>query len=200
MPKNRYARAQARARYRKPKRRNSSLPWTAAIGVIVVVGVALIIVSRSDNTASAAPALGDHWHAQFSVNVCGEFQPPAPEFEVSTQGERTGIHTHGDGVIHIHPFTSAETGDNATVGKFLDYQGYDINDDSFELWEPIGVKRNGDTCPDGQPGKVRWAVNGKERNGNVSDYHPEDGDQIVVAFIPDGQEIPPAPDVTQTQD
>lgn len=199
-PKNRYARAQARARYRKPKRRNTSLPWIVAIGVIVVVGVLLIAVSRSDRTASASPTVGEHWHAQLAVNVCGEFQDPAPEFEVSTDGERVGVHTHGDGFIHIHPFTSAESGNKATVGRYLDYQGYDIDEDSFELWEPIGQKRNGDTCPDGQPGTVRWAVNGEEQNGNPADYRPEDGDQVVVAFLPDGQEIPAAPSATQTQD
>jgi hypothetical protein len=201
-PKNRYARAQARARYRKPKRRNTSLPWIAAIAVIVVVGVVLIAVSRSDRTAGASPRVGEHWHAQFTVFLCGSEEPqqPTPEFEVSTDGERVGVHTHGDGFIHIHPFNSGESGDDATVGRFLDYQGYDADEDSFELWGDIGTKRNGDLCPDGQPGAVRWSVNGRERNGSVADYKPADGDRIVLAFLPEGQEIPASPDLTQTQD
>jgi len=201
-PKNRYARAQARARYRKPKRRNTSLPWIVAILVIVVAGVLLIAVSRSDRTASASPRVGEHWHAQLTVFVCGSEGPqdPAPEFAFSTDGSQVGVHTHGDGFIHMHPRNSAESGENATVGRYVDYQGYDIDEDSFELWGDIGTKRNGDECPDGQPGEVRWAVNGEEMSGNPADYAPQDGDRIVVAFIPDGQEIPASPDLTQTQD
>jgi hypothetical protein len=197
-PTNRYARAQARARYRKPKRRSSSLVWNAAIGVIVIAGIGLIFLSRSGGSGDEAPALGDHWHAQLSVFVCGEAQAPAPEFETSVDGNRVGVHTHGDGFMHIHPFNSGETGDKATVGRFLDYQGYEIDEDSFDLW--FGAQRDGDACPDGQPGVLRWAVDGEEQDGNPSDYKPEDGDKIVVSFAPEGQEIPAAPDLTQTQD
>jgi hypothetical protein len=197
-PTNRYARAQARARYRKPKRRSSSLVWNVAIAVIVIAGLALIFVSRSGNSEASAPAVGDHWHAQLDFFVCGEEQAPAPEFETSTDGSRVGVHTHGDGFIHIHPFTSGEAGDNATVGRFIDYQGFDLDEDSFELW--FGEQSNGDTCPDGQQGELVWAVNGEQQDGNPADYKPEDGDRIVISFQPEGQEIPAPADRTQTQD
>ena len=51
MPKSktRYARAQARARYRKPKRRNSSMGWNVAIALIVVVGGLLIFFTVKAN-------------------------------------------------------------------------------------------------------------------------------------------------------
>jgi hypothetical protein len=195
-PKNRYARAQARARYRKPKRRSSSLGWNVAIAAIVLLGVGGIIVSRSGE-GSAAPAIGDHWHARLAVNVCGEFAPNAPQFE-------GGIHTHADGFMHIHPFSSAESGENATIATFMAGGGWDVSEDSFELWPGADSKRNGDACTaaDGteQPGKVRWSVNGRERKGNPGDYRPQDGDVIVLAFLPEGQEIPPPPEADQAQD
>ena len=202
-PSNRYARAQARARYRKPKRRSSSLVWNAAIAVIVIAGVGLIVVSRSGGSGDAAPALGDHIHAQLDVFDCraGTFLSPAPEFEgrADDPNIRAGIHTHGDGFMHIHPFASDETGDNATVGTFLEFAGFDVSDDSWELWQG-DVVENGDACGDGQPGEVRWAVNGQEQDGDPSDYKPDDGDRVVIAFIPEGQDIPAPQDLTQTQD
>ena len=201
-PSNRYARAQARARYRKPKRSGSSLGWNIAIGVIVILGIAGIVISRS-GSGSAAPKLGDHWHARLAVNICGEFIGNAPEFEQDPEGKKIGIHTHGDGFMHIHPFTSAETGDNATIGYFLSHDGvngpFDVSEDSFELWEG-GPKKNGDACPDGRPGQVRWAVNGEEKDGNPGDYKPKDGDSIVIAFLPEGDEIPPPPEQEQAPD
>jgi hypothetical protein len=203
-PTNRYARAQARARYRKPKRRGSGLWWNVAIGVIVLLGVGGIVVSRSSSSnGGGSPALGDHIHAQLDVFDCesGGFLSPAPEFEARADDPniRAGIHTHGDGFMHIHPFASDETGGNATVGTFLDFAGFDISDDSWELWEGDPVQ-NGDACADGQPGVVRWAVNGEEQNGDPGDYKPDDGDAIVIAFLPEGQDIPAPQDLTQTQD
>jgi hypothetical protein len=197
-PSNRYARAQARARYRKPKRRSSSVVWNLAIAVIVIAGIGLVVLSRSGSGGDEAPALGDHWHAQLDFYVCGEPQAVAPDFETSVDGTRVGVHTHGDGFIHIHPFTSAETGDKATVGRFIEYQGFDLDADSYELW--FGEHSNGDTCPDGQPGELVWAVNGEQQSGNPADYKPEDNDRIVISFQAEGQEIPGPTDRTQTQD
>jgi hypothetical protein len=201
-PTNRYARAQARARYRKPKRSSSSLGWNIAIGVLVILGIAGIAVSRG-GSSSAAPKVGDHWHARLAVNICGQFISNAPTFELDPDGNKLGLHTHGDGFMHIHPFTSEVAGDNATIGKFLESDGengpFDISEDSFELWEG-GPKENGDACTDGRPGQVRWAVNGEEKDGNPGDYKPKDGDSIVIAFLPEGDEIPPPPGAEQTQD
>jgi hypothetical protein len=202
-PTNRYARAQARARYRKPKRPGSSLGWNIAIGVIVILGVAGIVVSRSGSSSARPRVNEDHWHARFAVNICGEFIANAPEFEQNPEGETPGLHTHGDGFIHIHPFSSSVAGDNATVGKFLESDGqngpFDISEDSMELWDGT-PHSNGDTCPDGRPAQVRWAVNGEEQDGNPGDYKPEDGDQIVVAFLPEGDPIPPPPEQEQAPD
>jgi hypothetical protein len=201
-PSNRYARAQARARYRKPKRRGSGMWWNVAIGVIVLLGIGGIVVSRTGSSGSASPAIGDHIHAQLDVFDCrtGGFLGPAPEFEARADGgTQAGIHTHGDGFIHIHPFSSDETGDNATVGTFLEFAGFDMSDDSWELWQGDPAQ-NGDACADGRPGEVRWAVNGEEQDGDPSDFKPDDGDQVVVAFVAEGDDIPAPQNLQQTQD
>jgi hypothetical protein len=204
--RNRYARAQARARYRKPKRRGGSFGWNMGIALVAVVGIALVVwtVAARRDSAEAAPRAGDpttgeagdHWHASLDVNVCGQWEPPAPEFETKADSGnvRVGIHSHGDGLIHIHPFNSSESGDAATVGRFVDYGGWSASSNSLDLWsgangQPIRVK-NGEECTtaDGQKqnGTLTWYVNGKKQSGNPSDYKPKDQDRIVFAFEPAG--------------
>ena len=61
------------------------------------------------------------------MNVCGEWKTDVPEFESAV-----GIHTHGDGVLHIHPFSQLGVGANATLGRFIedarDDGGLDVDD------------------------------------------------------------------------
>ena len=45
------------------------------------------------------------------------------------------------------------------------------------------TKSNGDKCGT-KPGLVRWAVNGAEQKGNPANYKINDGDEIVIAFVP----------------
>jgi hypothetical protein len=208
MPKsrNRYARAQARARYRKPRRRGGSFGWNMGIALVAVVGIALLVITvvNRRESADAAPRpgneatgeAGDHWHASLDVNVCGQWLNPAPEFETRADSSEipVGIHSHGDGLVHIHPFNSSESGDNATLGRFFDYGGWSMSSDSLDLWPgsdgQAQQEENGDECttPDGtkQKGTLTWYLNGKKQSGNPSDYKPKDDDKIVVVFAPSG--------------
>src|SRR5919201_6166836 len=154
MPKSRsrYARAQARARYRKPKRRGGSMGWNLGIALVAVLGVALLIwtVASRRSEAVAAPRAGnpttgqagDHWHASLDVYACNQWLPPAPEFETKADNPdiRVGIHSHADGLIHIHPFNSSESGDNATLGRFLEYGGWSASSSSIDLWGGVHEK------------------------------------------------------------
>jgi hypothetical protein len=130
------------------------------------------------------------------VNVCGQWVTPAPEFETRADSAeiRVGIHSHGDGLVHIHPFNSSESGGQATLGRFLDYGGWSASSDSLSLWEGTGgqaiEEQNGEECTlaDGarQKGTLTWYVNGKKQSGNPSDYQPKDQDKIVLVFGPAG--------------
>ena len=214
MPQSRTrSRAAVRSRYRKPKRRRSgSSAWNVAIGALVIVGiVAVFLVRGSGNSASSGPPRapdaatnqpGDHWHTAFQVNICGEWLTAQPQFEKPAdnpnQQTNVGIHTHGDNLIHTHPFVVSEEGDNARLAKFADYGGWSVSSDSINAWtgpaSKVGQKQwsNGDTCPfgqyKGQKGELTWEVDGKPRTGNPSDYKMVDGETLGIYFLPKGAE------------
>lgn len=166
--------------------------YGAVIAVILVFG-ALQLYDLL--TAGSEPEVGEHIHAALGIDVCGVFAENAPKFESQADSDaetKAGLHSHGDGLIHIHPFTEEEAGDNATVGRFMDYGGFEVDEEHLTLWDGLAVT-NGDQCPDGRVANVRWAVNGEEQDGNPADFHPEDQDVITIAFLPDGDPIPEPP-------
>ena len=201
--KGKYSRAQARAKIRRTKRRSGSLGWTVATVAVVVVGIVGIILARAGSTSNAAPIVNkDHWHAYLGVNVCGTWLPAAPAFE-----SPLGIHSHGDGLMHIHPYSSAAAGKNATVGRFIednDGAGWQLDSTSMKLWDGVQYK-DGYTCPSGEfkgrKANLVWATghygkpwNGKPRPGNPADYNPQNADIVAIAFLPRGEKIPKPPD------
>jgi hypothetical protein len=142
------------------RRAQSSMLWPAVITVVVLLGVLLIVVSRGENQAGATERPRhfqqfpeDHWHEAFGFNICGTYQPDLPE------AVNSGIHTHGDGLIHVEATNSAETGKNATLGKFLGDYGNGLRVTDSEIRLPGGkTYKNGDKCGD-KPGRVavyRW--------------------------------------------
>jgi plastocyanin len=151
-------------------------PWVPVAAVIVVVfGIlGLLFVTRS---ATGAPRIGrDHWHASYQYFVCGERQPNAPEFH-------GGVHTHADGVIHIHPFQTSEEGAGARLVKWFEYGGGKLTQTEVRLPGQRTTYKNGDLCPDGSPGEVQVFVNGQKLE-SWTRYIPQDGDRIRIVFGP----------------
>lgn len=184
--------------------------WTVTTVVVVVIGVLLVTLSYADrqNNATAAPTIGDHWHAFLGVDVCGQWLPNPPSFEprANEPGVRAGLHSHGDGLMHIHPFSSDESGAKATVGRFLQYGGWTLSDSSFKLWD--GQQHdNGQKCTTGTKAKkaqIQWSVGkfgkpwtGTPRTGNPAGYHPQNGDIVGIYFLPLGDKLPEPPTAEQ---
>ena len=95
-----------------------SLLFPGSLLLVILLGTSLIVYARSDRRnedLGGVPQLGDHIHQALGVDICGEFQPDIPTFESDV-----GIHTHGDGVIHIHPFSQLGVGANATLERFFE--------------------------------------------------------------------------------
>jgi hypothetical protein len=110
----RAARAGGRVSSGQPR----SLLFPGVVALVVVLGLSLVLYARNDRQSQdmgGTPQLGDHIHLSFGVNVCGEWLPDLPAFE-----SRVGIHTHSDGVIHVHPYSQLGVGANATLGKYFD--------------------------------------------------------------------------------
>ncbi|MGH9005876.1 MAG: hypothetical protein ACRDYV_22345, partial [Acidimicrobiia bacterium] len=165
---------------RKPKARKSgTLGFAAIIGVIALLGVGGIIASKSGSKAgaSAGPDIGEHHHAALGINICGQWKPNTPQYESAK-----GIHSHGDGFIHMHPYSRAGANENATVGLFLDQAQEKVSNDSIKLSDGTDLK-NDDECAnlDNKPGKLRWSVNGEEKKGNPARYVPEDRQVVALA-------------------
>jgi hypothetical protein len=176
------SRTRRRASVSSARRNRSGLGWYVLAGVVIVAGVVGIALSRSSNADTPPLVNKDHWHAAIGVNVCGEWLPNAPQFE-----DAEGLHTHGDGLIHIHPFLSRAAGKNATIGNYFKLGGWSASASSFHLWDDTEHK-TGDKC-EGKPATVRWEVNGKAQSGDISDYRPQDGDVIALALLPKDAEI-----------
>ena len=84
--------------------------------VLLAGGILAVWAARSSvsSNANVFPAANkDHIHMAYAINDCGKWLAPIPTFESSF-----GIHTHGDGVLHIHPYLASASGKNATFSVF----------------------------------------------------------------------------------
>jgi hypothetical protein len=168
----------------KAKARKGSTMFSVVVVAIVVLGVAGIALSRGSKDKSssgkgAGPQINDHWHAAIGVNLCGTWQANLPLYESAT-----GLHSHGDGFMHMHPFSAAGAGSNANVGLFYSQAGDKVSATQVKFAKQ--AYKNGDVCDnlDKKVGEVRWSVNGQEKTGNPASFVPNDRDVVALAFLP----------------
>ncbi|MGH9110937.1 MAG: hypothetical protein ACRDZN_01330, partial [Acidimicrobiales bacterium] len=195
----------ARAGGRSSGARQRNLLFPGMVGAIVLVGSGLVAYAANERKGDAdiPPVIGDHWHAAYGLYVCGEWQPNIPEFESDV-----GLHTHGDGVIHIHPFASAASGENATLGKFLEDTDVVLDGDELTIGEnelPDGAKtwKSGDDQCDGEDAELKVAqwkdLSDPEAkpalltSGFDDIRFREDGEGYTIAFVPEDETDIPMP-------
>ncbi|MEO8456947.1 MAG: hypothetical protein ABI559_03955 [Chloroflexota bacterium] len=125
--------------------------------------------------AGSTPLIGvDHWHASYAIYIGDDRQPNAPTWE------GVGIHTHGDGIIHMHPFTPAEQGRGAALNKWFEYGGGELTETVMREPGFSATVHAGDAVPgDGRPGQIYIMVNGQRV---PPEYIPHDGDQVLIYF------------------
>ncbi|MDO8617025.1 MAG: hypothetical protein Q7T33_15050 [Dehalococcoidia bacterium] len=159
-------------------------------GLCITVVAVLVATVLQTHVATApgpgggtgAPRTADHWHATYQFLVCGVRQPNFPTWE------GVGVHTHADGVIHIHPFSPAEEGRGARLVKFFEYGGGKLTGDEVRAPGTRKTYGNGEICPDGRAGVVQVIVSG-ESLADWSEYIPADGDRIIIIFGPPQQQV-----------
>ena len=201
--------------------------FPVVVTVVIVLGLSLVFYARQSRPsvdASGAPQQSDHWHHAYGFFLCDTWVKLEGDAEQQgtenfTQYARTGVHSHDDGLIHWHPFTSAAVGSNAKLGLFLDTYGVDLTNDTLTFpdsqrasleeqliaqvppREDVLVWEDGDSC----------TIDGSEQNAElkvvvwnnftdtddgityIADYDniALDRDQMVVgiAFVPDDTDI-----------
>ncbi len=197
------ARRTVRSKHRKhPRFRLHLPPWAPIVGVVAVTIAIIGAFLAFARGTSAQPSIGDHIHAAMNIYVCGQQEPNLPIFE-------SGVHTHGDGLLHIHPESASEEGAGAAVGKFFQYGGWELSQSTLTLPADTTFKA-GDPCPDGRPGVLRmlkyrlsWRSSSGDNallsdqcsrmaDANMEDvkdfpsYVPKDGDCLHLIFGPAG--------------
>lgn len=213
------ARAARAGGARRPGQRRA-LGFPAVLTTVLVLGVALVLFARSTREANAEPksqAAGeeaDHWHAAYGLSFCGDFVHDAEgSFLVDVGADTLGIHTHGDGVIHIHPFIDSAAGRDARMQIFFNQVALEMTDSVLTLPGGETWDEDEDTCEvDGEdvPGQLvvaKWhdaqdAADGEKPNEVITDdfgdiRFVQDREYYTLAFVPEGEleDIPVRPDI-----
>jgi hypothetical protein len=186
-----------------------------ALGASLVLGLLLVGWARTSARAVAnvrpkaaeGTTLGDHWHVAFGVYNCDKWvaniakvnEPRETASGPITDQDYaiTGIHSHGDGVIHVHPFGSQGAGKKAKLGTYFRMVGVKATDSKLELPEGLGTMKNGDDCK-GKPGKLKVLVWDKaddtgDPRKNVTAFNDtrfsKDGMAIAVVFVNEDEDV-----------
>jgi hypothetical protein len=167
---------------------------------VVVLGIGLVLAARSSREEAVAPFRTDHWHSAYEIYECGVLRP-----SLQTQTDPDGIHTHGDSLIHIHPFNSSATGDDARLGVFLDASGLEIDEegiDSSGSFDAGFAAIDNATGCDGADSEIvvtRWNIG----PGNVPEVETtyrgdfrdiqflHEREAFTMAKVPVGEDAPP---------
>jgi hypothetical protein len=181
----------------RTSRGQAPVVWYSTLALVVVLGVASVAFSRHERQAGAVaipPTTSDHWRAAYAFDLCGTVQP-----NLAAPRKSTGITTKGDGLIHIDPKSSSETGANATLGRFVaDYPGMLLSGSSVR-YPSKSTLYNGHKCGS-TPGVVQvkvWSssadTKGRTLSGDPASLLLENGQLITIAFVPKGASIPRPP-------
>ena len=164
--------------------------WYSMLAAVLLAGIGLTAFSRQERldklsspaSKEAPKANADHWHTALGVYVCDHWLDP-----VKDQADPVGIHTHGDGIIHVHPFVASAAGRRATLSRFSETVKGDLHATRFSWPEGDSKKKvehkNGEKCGD-QVGEVKAFYDGKPQLGNPGDIRLTDKGVLVLAFVP----------------
>jgi hypothetical protein len=217
------ARAARAGGNRRPGQRRA-IGFPLLMGSVLVLGVSLVLFARGSREANAAPISQasdsvnfDHWHAAYGVFQCDHFifghaaptdgttdTDDSGTFFTDLSGDPLGIHTHGDGVIHIHPFQDSAGGRNARIGLWFQDIGMTVTDDKIifpdglTVWdEATTTCGEGDAAKPGQIVIAKWndaqdAADGERPSELITDHFGDirfrnDREYYTIAFVTEDQ-------------
>lgn len=119
-----------------------------------------------------------HWHFHFDIEVCG--QKKILPFE---KGDLQKLHNHVEkNKVHWHGLLPA----NPKTKNITDFSDVKLSNVFKELSVPITSNsiydfKNGDKCPDGATGSLKFFVNNEEKK-DFMNYILKDKDKITIEF------------------
>jgi hypothetical protein len=193
-----------------------------AVILVVLLGLLAIVYGRQSRPANGAgvPRVNDgsntdaHWHIAYGIYVCDTFQPKLTgtqeETAVDTDGNTVylnenfkilGVHSHGDGIIHYHPYSTKSSGNRAKLGVFLTVYDVKLTDTELVLPASQGGDKwsTKDTKCNGKSTELRVRVWPHYNQPDVfhdvvTDFNniriTNDGMVIVMAFVEKNADIP----------
>jgi len=186
----RAAKAAASSRGASEKR---ELGFPLTIAAVVILGIALVVIARESREV-VAPTTGDHWHSAYTVYDCG-----TPVAEFTSVSDPDGIHTHQDGLIHIHPFNSSATGTDAQMSIFFEAMEATVSSDEITAREFQDIVADDGCGDEAAVIKIgRFEVDPEIRLVAVYDrdfgevQFLSDREAFTIAKVPVGED-PPAP-------
>ena len=183
--------------------RRKILSFSTLVVVILVLGTLLVVFARITRDVSAQPRQNeDHWHSAYGVWDCaanngtGAFMPP-----FQSTDDDVGIHSHQDGVIHIHPWFDSASGRSATLEHFFEAMRVSVSEEAIVL--PNGTRLEAGVECDGKPSVItvrRWrdlnnlnrdSVVYEEKFNNVRFINT--GEAFVISRAASGSDVPTPP-------
>jgi hypothetical protein len=182
------------------------------VAIVMVLGIGTIVYARQSQPAedSSPPTVDDHWHIAYGFYLCGEWQQLAGNLEsgstpATREFQRTGIHSHDDGVIHWHPFGAAAVGKRAKLGVFLDVYGVELDNDALRFPDDqLGGEEyvEGETECDNEDAELQVVVwdsytdtdDGTTYIANFDNIRVSKNSMVfAIAFVPRDTDIPMPP-------
>ncbi|MEM9467138.1 MAG: hypothetical protein AAGA90_17330 [Actinomycetota bacterium] len=186
----RAARAAASSRGASERR---ELGFPMAVAAVVVLGIGLVVIARDNRAPATPPRIGDHWHAAYTIYDCGV---EVPFFQSAADPD--GIHSHQDSLIHIHPFNSSATGDDAQLGVLFDAMQAEVTSEAIITPEAGTISADTGCGDEAAVIKIaRYQVDPTVELVSVFDddfsdiTFLQDREAFVIAKVPAGEDPPP---------
>lgn len=137
-------------------------------GYALMTSGAVSFSSGGGSTPTGNAAIGEtiHWHADYSISVCGE--------QKVLQDGPILAHTHGSTTFHLEGVR--QRAEQATLDWIVDQLGGDFSNSSILAYEEP------ESCPGtDEPGELTVTVNGEEI-ADPEDYIVRNGDSIRITY------------------
>lgn len=158
------------------------------------------------------PTLEDNWHAVYGVYSCdlpgdgdAKFLPP-----FMSDIDVFGIHSHGDGLINVHPWVPVAAGENATMGLWFNEMRIDVSTERISVaneFDPPLELVAGEECADGTgPARIviaHWDFDFLALGSDKpTEIFTDDFDQIrfqndrevyIIAYVAEGTDLTSLP-------